>query len=348
MEGDRYTLALAALATLILALKLLPVPLAVMVVGSGSMRPAMEVGDLVVVAGKNYHVGDVVVWCRGARLCVVHRVVRIADGYVVTKGDANPAPDPPVPRGLVKGRVALVVPRYVWVPVAMPLLLYALARAIAGLSGAYGLRGAGLVFLIMLFYLSSAVVFYLAASMDVVGPSAYTQPLGYLAAASLRGDTLVIRYTFTGGLALLRVEALQVDSTPLQGYEYNSTTITARIPQGLLGRVARESQYLRVSVYAQLTKNATLRGSYRVLIPMRPLTVKHLGHTLLLCNPNPYPVNVTLRIQHAPRPGAPWQVEEETATAAPGACTRVALPSDRYVYVDYAYTLGGATHKGRV
>lgn len=62
---------------------------------SGSMEPAYSVGDYLLVKQDNQHlqVGDVVTY-RADEMLITHRITEIVDeNYVVTKGDANNAPD---------------------------------------------------------------------------------------------------------------------------------------------------------------------------------------------------------------------------------------------------------------
>ena len=90
----------------------LPMPFGVgaSVVLSGSMEPTLSVNDLVIVrAAEPYAEGDVVVYQSGSSL-VIHRIVRVEDEYVVTKGDANNTEDDPVSLSAVKGRMAFAIP----------------------------------------------------------------------------------------------------------------------------------------------------------------------------------------------------------------------------------------------
>ncbi len=90
----------------------LPMPFGVgaSVVLSGSMEPTLSVNDLVIVrAAESYAEGDVVVYQSGSSL-VIHRIVRVEDEYVVTKGDANNTEDDPVSLSAVKGRLAFAIP----------------------------------------------------------------------------------------------------------------------------------------------------------------------------------------------------------------------------------------------
>jgi signal peptidase len=89
-------------------------------VASGSMRPALEVGDLVIVQGvpaSEIKVGDIIVFNQpGETINTIHRVVAIetlANGTIEfrTKGDANPTADPQwTPEQNVKGRVLFRIP----------------------------------------------------------------------------------------------------------------------------------------------------------------------------------------------------------------------------------------------
>ena len=92
-----------------------------------SMRPTLEVGDLVIVRVVPYssiHDGEVIVFARpdayggcGSEI-IVHRVVNITSEGLITQGDnriTNPRPDepggwPPVPAECVKGVVVFSLP----------------------------------------------------------------------------------------------------------------------------------------------------------------------------------------------------------------------------------------------
>ena len=80
------------------------------VVLSGSMEPALSVGDLIVVQKtESYAPGDVVVFAQQGSL-VVHRIVEISDGMVTTRGDANNADDQPVALSALRGKVSFCLP----------------------------------------------------------------------------------------------------------------------------------------------------------------------------------------------------------------------------------------------
>ena len=80
------------------------------VVLSGSMEPELSVYDLIAVRpAEDYAVGDVVVYQSRGEL-IVHRLVELRGDEAVTKGDANPSPDPPISTSQIKGRVVGSVP----------------------------------------------------------------------------------------------------------------------------------------------------------------------------------------------------------------------------------------------
>ena len=80
------------------------------VVLSGSMEPAIMTDELIVVkASDTYAVDDVVVYQTG-RILVVHRIVSMADGLVVTRGDANNTDDAPIELSQIKGKVIAHIP----------------------------------------------------------------------------------------------------------------------------------------------------------------------------------------------------------------------------------------------
>jgi len=89
-------------------------------VPTGSMRPTMSPGSLVLIRSvpiSSLKIGDVITHTNPLtmRSTLTHRIIKVykMNGTVpafVTKGDANPSPDPPVVGGLVQGRMVWYVP----------------------------------------------------------------------------------------------------------------------------------------------------------------------------------------------------------------------------------------------
>jgi len=100
------------------------------VVGSGSMRPTLEVGDIAIVISTNpsqIKVGDIIQYWQNNEMRL-HRVVEIAEtsaGKIfVTKGDANPSPDPdPVFPTQIRGKLIYVIPKLGWISITLKNIL---------------------------------------------------------------------------------------------------------------------------------------------------------------------------------------------------------------------------------
>lgn len=88
----------------------MPFGIGASVVLSGSMEPALSVGDLLIIKEQgNYETGDIVVYQSG-NMPVVHRIVGISGETVTTRGDANNTNDAPFPLDAVKGEVTAAIP----------------------------------------------------------------------------------------------------------------------------------------------------------------------------------------------------------------------------------------------
>jgi signal peptidase len=94
---------------------------------SGSMRPTLDVGDVVIVAkvsSDNIKPGDIIQFRETQGVATVHRVVDIqeVEGNMVfvTKGDDNSAPDPEaVLAANVVGKVIFNIPKVGWAAIAV-------------------------------------------------------------------------------------------------------------------------------------------------------------------------------------------------------------------------------------
>jgi len=81
------------------------------IVISGSMEPAVRVGDLLFLREMDsYAVGDIVCFRADSKL-VTHRIVEINGDQVFTKGDVNNVVDKPIQLSQIEGKVVLRVPR---------------------------------------------------------------------------------------------------------------------------------------------------------------------------------------------------------------------------------------------
>ncbi len=90
-----------------------------MIVLSGSMEPGIRIGDIVVVkkTQQEPRIGDVVAY-KYSGMIILHRVINVTGNQLVTKGDANDAPDNPITVKQVLGKLYLHVP-YAGLPLIM-------------------------------------------------------------------------------------------------------------------------------------------------------------------------------------------------------------------------------------
>ncbi|MEM2003657.1 MAG: signal peptidase I [Nitrososphaerota archaeon] len=108
------TTILLALMLFLLISMLLGTPSPLVVVKSGSMRPTIEVGDILVITGVDYDSivaspdnGDVIVYkLWGYEAPIIHRAIAKTPAGIITKGDANRDPDPwsPIPPEQIIGK----------------------------------------------------------------------------------------------------------------------------------------------------------------------------------------------------------------------------------------------------
>lgn len=74
-------------------------------IASGSMRPYLNINDIVIVMEQNdYQVNDVVTY-HADNMYITHRIVKINDDEVITKGDANNIVDNKFTKDKIVGKV---------------------------------------------------------------------------------------------------------------------------------------------------------------------------------------------------------------------------------------------------
>jgi signal peptidase I len=102
-------------------------PVHPVLVGSGSMSPFMNTGDVAIIAkvkSDSIKVGDVIEFRKSQEVNIVHRVIALKDktgaNVIITRGDANGAPDadPVIPANVV-GKVVFNIPKVGWLAVAV-------------------------------------------------------------------------------------------------------------------------------------------------------------------------------------------------------------------------------------
>ena len=95
------------------------------IIASGSMRPTLDVGDIAITVQtrpEKIGVGDIIqYWREGETAPIIHRVIEIYKSggttYIVTKGDANNAPDEPIMATRTVGKVIFIIPKLGWISI---------------------------------------------------------------------------------------------------------------------------------------------------------------------------------------------------------------------------------------
>lgn len=78
---------------------------------SGSMSPAIELGDYIVIEKTNqYEVGDIVSYNYNDEDIVTHRIINIDGDKITTRGDANNSADAPISESQIIGEFAFKAP----------------------------------------------------------------------------------------------------------------------------------------------------------------------------------------------------------------------------------------------
>jgi signal peptidase len=95
------------------------------IIASGSMQPAVNLGDIVLVINappNTIKVGDIIQY-RTSDVPTIHRVIDTYTStgtlWFVTQGDANNAPDPPISQDQVMGKIVFTIPQLGWVSIAI-------------------------------------------------------------------------------------------------------------------------------------------------------------------------------------------------------------------------------------
>ena len=74
-----------------------PYPMAA--ISSNSMWPVLKQGDIIFIKNispEDIKVDDIIVWQQKEKGFVIHRVIKIKEETIITRGDANTAEDPPI------------------------------------------------------------------------------------------------------------------------------------------------------------------------------------------------------------------------------------------------------------
>jgi len=354
--------------------KILGLPVALLLVSGTSMVPALEPGDMVVAVSPGLaggiHVGDIVVYCLGVALrtgCVIHRVVELRPGpgglLVVTKGDAVPRPDPPVPASLVGYVVVARIPRVVVLLAALVAALWLFHRIYIGLprrvhSGTVFVEPGIPALLMVAAYVAFNMLYVGLSYVDVTMFNVALPSVGENVTVNLTAYTAWVNVSYTAPLAPAGKPSCSLrghgpaavsflEAGP--GWLYYRVSLPERAFAEEWARLSREKPPL-ASYPARIEdllfldcrvpfNKAMLESSYPVRLYWTEPIARLEGHTLVIANNNPVPIAVNITV-YPPR-GYPILLHE-TLRVEPFTAHRLLLPPGDLV-VRLVYRFAGHT-----
>jgi len=333
-----YLLSLLLIIILVFT-RFIPIPFGLFTVASGSMEPSIRPLDLAIVFGRDYEIGDVVVWCSSPFYCVLHRVVNISENYIITKGDANPVSDPPVSKDLVRGRVILVIPREIWIlltSLLIGILIFYYRRRVYETAIVF----APFVVPMIIYSLVVGIVITLFAqqsSIQIVYPEIY---LSRHDIYDVNGSCVVNISYYMVGIKILSIDKIYVFNRSIDSFNYTGNSILFVLPKDLALYSASTGSRLNISVEADLSRKGFLKGFYQIPVSLQKPLIKIINESLYIENPNCYPLefNITWMFSIA---GEPWRFESSTYVLDKGSFV-FNSPQARFVYVEIRYRWLGA------
>jgi signal peptidase I len=332
-------------------LKFTPLPFGVYFTVGISMEPTMHAGDIVIVWGREYDVGDIIVWSNSPLSCIVHRVVGVTSSQVITKGDNNPVTDFPVSKDSVRGKVVAHVPREYWMPTATVL------------AGAYVYRNRRkfrVQFSSFDKTVSAVLVANVLVACTMIVMSPVTAPHAsraavpsislYGAASDPRTGDIIVKY-FPEGLDVKNVTGCTISSSVGRIaciYDVENGTVYVHVPREYYAEMnVRGEGFLTLVLNATLTRDAVLYGKYLVHPTFAPLSVKKEGYVVHIVNPNFFPVKANVGIYYAQSSGA-WNINSTELNLMPGGEASFNLSSTKFSYIEVKHVFFGKTVAERV
>lgn len=299
--------------------KIIWFPVAFMVVVGRSMEPTYSVGDLVVGIAtylRGFNVGDVVVWCKDfwKTACVVHRAVNISSSYVVTRGDANPGPDVPVPVSSVYYVIVAHILWFIWIPLLATIIIlvgYLSYResgkrvhvfpglVVVSLVATYMAIDAGILGFT---YIDNSPPFYYTPRIDLVSASLdlyksiyrivlNLSELSLVDASCVVGGSLGVNTTrfVNGSIAIVDVHI------PRDFYQFLWNRTSAKGVGYLPSPPASVMESFTISCVFKLDRGE-LRSSYIATFNWREPILKSFNDTLVIDNSNPVPITIRVEL----------------------------------------------------
>jgi len=285
--------------------RVVSLPVFLFIVSGKSMLPTLHPGDVVIAIRGPFSKGDIIVWCSTPIYCVAHRVQKLGNGFVITKGDANPLEDPPIPTSMVMYKVIGKIPNYLWLTPLLSLLIYLSYKRIYAIlilrpkvvKKEKVLRlTTTVIALFILFNVSALLLTPLPA-----GTARYYIPKPNVELKTITpieyGVLMDYNIRFTRIVNVNKCVTYLLNETYYCTYwKIRNNTLSLRIPEE-----AYQYAYLkganRLSIMVNVSlENGWFTGNYTIPLTWRKLEVS-LNRTLIeVSNSNPIPFNVSVRI----------------------------------------------------
>ncbi|MBS7642786.1 hypothetical protein KEJ40_06490 [Candidatus Bathyarchaeota archaeon] len=300
------------------------------------MEPSIRRWDLALFINVEPSRGDVIIYSLTPSFYIAHRYICDypgMDGYIVTKGDANPTPDPfPVSKGMVKGVVFLILWREVWIPLftyaAISALIETSRTRIVGLSST--MTSASIIIFIIVVY---------GFTQPIPEAAKLELPLIHLSRIELDTRTCTLIASYVGNLQLSYTE-LYIDGVRIPA-SFNTTHIVAVIPKDIAYRIGSRG-WTYVQVYASLNHIGKLVGNYTVKVYPKPLRISIVNDSLLIDNPNGFPVAVNITFKYAYDVRDLWRYSSIEVIVEGCSVAFIDPPEGcRYAYAEVEYVLAG-------
>jgi signal peptidase I len=250
------------------------------------MYPVIKKGDMIIYANLPIRKGDIILYCKNPSFCVSHRVIDVKNNVVITKGDNNPSPDPPVPLKEVKGKVVGIIPVYIWIPLLAVVLAPDFVSYIKKREHYVVVTSITAVVFILLF-------FFIPSTYST--PPRVEYPVVYLSRAVFDSNTCNIILSFTGGLHTNIVSGrYYINGEQVRSITIFNDTVILTPPLSIISRGFEEKGYIIVNGITTFESGTVVNGTYKVLITGKPIDVKLVNETLIISNPNCFPINVTI------------------------------------------------------
>ncbi|PUA31281.1 MAG: signal peptidase I [Zestosphaera tikiterensis] len=296
-----------AVLTLVLG-RLVWFPVALFVVSGDSMLPTLKTGDFVLGVAtylSGYGVGDVVVWYATVAYGTIHRVVNVSEGYVVTKGDNNPLPDPSIPASFVKYKVVSHIPSEFWIPAVLALTAFYVfkkRREIASTLKTITPGEMRVAYAVFIFFVivDIATVFlvgvqYFSPATVLIKPSVELRGME----VSKDGGSVYLTFTVENAepLNVSLCEVTLLNATfPCLTHRLVGSVAVVEVPREVYSYAYRASN--NYITYVSLRLNITfdkgwVEGRYSYTINWRALQVSVINNSVVINNPNYIQFNLT-------------------------------------------------------